>query len=157
MSLIFQLQKCVKLYDKIIEFSVYYIRDVLLLLVRVYMASVFFQAGWNKLENALDDKWFKTVFLFKLIHPVPFLSPHTAAVLGTGAEIVFPVLLALGIMARIGALGLLAVTAVITFMVHSHFTHIFWGLLLSVSFVMGPGRFALDGWLRARWDQLYVS
>ncbi|MCP5322414.1 MAG: DoxX family protein [Candidatus Paracaedibacteraceae bacterium] len=150
------LQRSVQIYDAFVGFFIKYTQDLLLLLVRVYAASIFFQSGWNKLEKLWTSGWFKTVFLFKHVHPVPFLSPKLAAVLGTGAEIIFPILLALGVMTRIGALGLMGVTAVITFGVHHHFTHIFWALLLGVSFVIGPGRLSFDGWIRSKWDSLYA-
>jgi putative oxidoreductase len=151
------IQKCVQRYDTLIDFVVRYTQDIFLLILRVYIASIFFQAGWNKIENLWGGGWFKTVFLFKNIYKVPFLSPEVAAIMGTGAELIFSVLLAVGIMSRIGALGLLGVTAVITFGVHSHFTHEFWALLLGVSFIVGPGKFSFDGWLRSWWTQLHSS
>jgi putative oxidoreductase len=121
------------------------------------IASIFFQSGWNKFENLWEGGWYKTVFLFRNIYKVPLLSPEVAAVIGTGAELVFPIFLALGIMSRIGAFGLLGVTAVITFGVHSHFTHEFWALLLGVSFIIGPGKFSFDAWLRSWWTRLHSS
>lgn len=60
-------------------------------------------------------------------------------------------------MARVGAFGLLGVTAVITFGVRPHFTHEFWALLLGVSLIIGPGRFSFDGWLRSWWTRLHAS
>lgn len=145
----------VKVYDKFIEIFVKYTHDLLLLLIRVYIASIFFQSGWNKLENLWGDGWFRTVYLFKYVHPVPFLSPKIAAVVGTGAEVGFSVLLAIGVMSRVGALGLLGVTAVISLGIHMHFTHAFWALLLGVSFIIGPGKFSFDAWVRSWWNQLY--
>ncbi|WP_350332408.1 DoxX family protein [Candidatus Bodocaedibacter vickermanii] len=149
------IQKSVQLYDTLIDFLVKYIHDVLLLILRVYVASIFFQSGWNKFENLWEGGWFKTVFLFKNVYKLPVLSPEVAAVLGTGAELIFSIFLALGVLSRIGALGLLGVTAVITFGVRPHFTHEFWALLLGVSFIMGPGKFSFDGWLRSWWTRLH--
>jgi putative oxidoreductase len=155
MSMILLIHRCIQIYERLIEFLIKYTYDILLLMVRTYVASIFFQSGWNKLDNLWDGGWFKTVFLFKNVHPVPFLSAEIAAIVGTASEVVFSVLLALGIMARLGALGLLGVTAVITFGVHSHFTHTFWALLLSVSLIIGPGRFSFDEWLRSWWTELH--
>jgi putative oxidoreductase len=157
MAMILFVQRCVQTYDKLLEILIKYTYDILLLIVRIYVASIFFQAGWNKFDNLWQEGWFKTIFLFKHVHPVPFLSAELAAALGTGAEVIFSILLTLGVMARIGALGLLGVTAVITFGVHSHFTHVFWALLLSVSLIMGPGRFSFDGWLRQWWNKRYMN
>ena len=153
MSALFMIQKCVKVYDAIIDSIIKHTQDLFLLLLRVYIASIFFQSGWTKFDNLLTGGWYKTVFLFKNVYKVPYLSPEVAAALGTGAELIFSVLLALGIMARVGALGLLGVTAVITFGVHSHFTHEFWALLLGVSVIIGPGKLSFDEWIRSRWNQ----
>lgn len=150
-------QRCVMIYDRCVDNLYTYAADAVLLLIRLYMASIFFQSGWTKFDNIWTGGWFKTVFLFKNVYKVPFLSPEVAAVLGTGAELIFSICLALGVFARIGALGLLGVTAVITFGVHSHFTHEFWSQLLIVSLVFGPGRFSFDGWIRSWWTQFHSS
>lgn len=151
---ILKFQKIVKFYDRLIDLASKYFTDLILLLMRVYVASIFFQSGWNKLANVWKGGWFKTVFLFKAVHPVPGLSAEVAAILGTGTEVLFSIMLAIGVFGRIGALGLLGVTAVITFGVHSHFTHVFWGLLLGASFIFGPGKFSVDAWLRYQWELL---
>lgn len=157
MSTLFLIQKCVRAYDTLIDLFVKYTQDLLLLIVRVYVASIFFQSGWTKFDNLWDGGWFKTVFLFKNVYKLPYISPEIAAVLGTGSELIFSIFLALGIMARVGAAGLLGVTAVITFGVHSHFTHEFWALLLGVSLIMGPGRFSFDGWIRSIWNRMHSN
>lgn len=157
MSTLFLVQKCVRVYDTLIDGLVKYTQDLFLLIVRVYIASIFFQSGWTKFDNLWDGGWFKTVFLFKNVYKLPYISPEIAAVLGTGAELIFSIFLALGIMARIGAAGLLGVTAVITFGVHSHFTHEFWALLLGVSLIMGPGKFSFDGWVRSVWNRVHSN
>lgn len=151
------IHRCVLIYDKIIDFIVRCTQDMLLLIIRVYVASIFFQSGWHKVQYALEGNWYKTVFLFKQVHPIPYLPAEISAIIGTGAEVGFSLMLALGIMGRIGALGLLGVTAVITFAVHSHFTHAFWALLLAVSFVMGPGKLSFDAWLRSYLESQFVA
>lgn len=155
MSVLSIIQKSVQLYDTLIDFLVKYIQDLFLLILRVYIASIFFQSGWNKFENLWEGGWFKTVFLFKNVYKLPIISPEAAAIWGTGAELLFPVFLAVGVLARVGALGLLGVTAIITFGVRPHFTHEFWALLLGVSFIMGPGKFSFDEWLRSWWTRLH--
>lgn len=155
--MIFSIQKYVILYDKAVDILLKYFSDVMLLMIRLYMASIFFQSGWAKFDNIWTGGWFNTVFLFKNIYKVPLFSPEVAAVFGTGSELVFSICLALGVFARIGAFGLLGVTAVITFGVHSHFTHEFWAQLLAVSLVFGPGKFSFDGWIRAWWTRLHAS
>ena len=80
------------------------------------------------------------------------MPPHAAALLGTGAETLLPVLLALGIGTRFAALALFAfnLVAVISYPDLSDAglkDHMLWGALLLVSLVYGPGRLALDRWL----------
>lgn len=157
MSTLFLIQTCVRAYDRLIDGIVKYTQDLFLLVLRVYIASIFFQSGWTKFDNLWTGGWFKTVFLFKAVYKLPLISPQIAAVLGTGAELIFSIFLALGVMARVGALGLLGVTAVISFGVHSHFTHEFWALLLGVSLIMGPGKFSFDGWIRSVWGGVHMN
>lgn len=114
------------------------------LALRLYVARVFFTSGLVKLGN-----WEGTLALFENEFHVPVLSPHAAALLGTGAEILLPVLLALGIATRFSAVALFAfnVVAVISYPDLSDAglrDHMLWGALLMVTLVYGPGRFALD-------------
>ena len=80
---------------------------------------------------------------------VPVLSPQTAALLGTGAELALPVLLALGIGTRFSAIALFVfnIVAVISYPDLSDAglkDHMLWGALLLVTLVYGPGKIALD-------------
>ncbi len=146
-------QKLVVSYDCLIKLLTTSFKDLFLLVSRLYISSIFFQSGWLKFENLLKGEWGHTLFLFREVHPVPFLPAEIAAVLGTAAEVVFPAVLAVGMFARLGALGLLGVTATITFGVHTHFTHVFWAFLLGVSVLFGPGKLSVDYWLRHWWDR----
>jgi putative oxidoreductase len=67
-------------------------------------------------------------------------------VLATVAEHVLPVLLVLGLMSRISALGLLVMTAVIQLFVfpEAWITHALWAAALLVVIAHGPGRLSLD-------------
>ncbi len=124
--------------------------SVLDVYIRLYVANVFFKSGLTKIED-----WDKTVFLFQEMYYVPLLSPKMAAFLGTFGELFLPVLLALGLAARVAALGLsiVNVVAVISFWhvlsenpaALSH--HFYWGLLLLVTVLHGPGKLALDHWI----------
>jgi len=121
------------------------------LALRLYVARVFFASGLIKLEN-----WAGTLALFENEFRVPVLSPQLAAVLGTGAEIGLPVLLALGLGTRATAAALFVfnVVAVISYPDLSDAglkDHVLWGALLLVTFVYGPGKLALDAWLARRY------
>ena len=122
--------------------------------IRVYMADVFFRSGLVKIRN-----WDGTLYLFANEYRVPLLPPELAAWLGTFGELFFPPLLALGLAARFAALSLsvVNVVAVIAFW-HvlsgnqaALMSHLYWGLLLLVTLCHGPGKIALDHWIRRRW------
>ena len=74
------------------------------LFIRVVMFHVFFTSAWHKWNN-----WDETLKLFQTDYAVSFLTPHTAALIGTGAEMIFAVLLLVGLFSRISALALLAI------------------------------------------------
>ncbi|HYN40118.1 MAG TPA: DoxX family protein, partial [Rhodospirillales bacterium] len=73
--------------------------------VRLWLAQAFFTSGMLKTIN-----WPATVFLYTAEHPVPGAAPGLAAVLGTGFELVCPLLLVIGLLTRVAALPLLAWT-----------------------------------------------
>jgi putative oxidoreductase len=125
---------------------------VLDLAIRLYVAQVFFRSGLLKIGN-----WDGTLYLFANEYKVPLLAPVAAAWLGTCAELFFPVLLALGLAARclaarFAALSLFVfnLVAVVSFWhvlgenqaaLNSHW---YWGVLLAVTLLHGPGKLSLD-------------
>lgn len=122
---------------------------------RVYVSWVFLKSGYLKLSD-----WEQTVALFEYEYRVPLLTPHLAAIAGTAGELVFPVLLILGLFGRISALGMQAVN-VLAVISYAHVLyqpgfaaaigqHYFWGFILLVLAVYGPGAWSLDHWLKAR-------
>ncbi len=123
------------------------------LLLRLWVANVFFKSGLTKIAN-FDS----TIALFENEYMVPLLSPEVAAYLGTGAELVLPVFLALGLGTRLSALALFMfnIFAVISYPDLSPAglnEHIFWGVLLLVTIVHGGGKLAVDRWIGWLWPQ----
>jgi putative oxidoreductase len=126
-------------------------QPLLLLALRLYMAQAFFLAGLTKIRD-----WDTTLLLFMDEYHVPVLPPAVAAVAGTFGELVFPVLLVLGLFGRFAAAALFFVNivAVISYpglaepALKEHF---YWGTLLLVLLAFGPGRWAVDHWLRSWW------
>jgi putative oxidoreductase len=122
------------------------------LLIRVLVGSVFFKSGLTKLAN-----WDSTVSLFENEYAVPLLPPEMAALLGTGVELLFPVLLVLGLGGRLAAFVLFVfnIVAVVSspdlgeIGIKDHQT---WGLLLMVTLLHGPGRLSLDRLIGRRLD-----
>lgn len=121
------------------------------LVARLYVAQVFFSSGLTKLRD-----WDITLALFADEYHVPLLSPPVAAVLGTGGELVLPVLLVLGLGGRFAALGLsvmnvVAVLSLAEIAPAACQQHITWGTLLAGLVVFGCGPWAMGHWLRSRW------
>ncbi len=84
------------------------------------------------------------IFLFELEHPVPGLDPTTAAYGATAGELILPILLVLGLFGRVGAAGILIMTAIIEF-TYTHATdHILWAFLAGLIFIKGSGMLSLD-------------
>lgn len=122
-----------------------FLSPALLLTIRVWMAKVFWVSGVLKLQD------FDTaIVLFTEEHPVPFLPPVVAAFLGTGFEVLCPILLVLGLATRLAALPLLVMTAVINFTYQEALEHYYWALLLGVLLTQGAGRWSLDAWIAQR-------
>jgi len=117
------------------------------LLARLYVAQVFFLAGLTKLRD-----WETTLFLFTDEYKVPLLPPALAAVMGTGGELVLPVLLVLGLGGRFAALGLsvmnvVAVVSLTEIAPAALQQHILWGTLLAALAIHGPGGWSVDRWV----------
>jgi putative oxidoreductase len=118
--------------------------------LRLYVARVFLASGLVKIGN-----WPGTLGLFQNEYHVPLLPPHFAAVLGTAAELGLPLLLALGLGTRAAAFALFVFNAVAVIsypdLSDAGFRdHCLWGAMLAVTFFYGPGKIALDEWLRRR-------
>lgn len=120
------------------------------LMARLYVAQVFFASGLTKLRD-----WETTVLLFTYEYHVPLLPPAVAAVVGTGGELVLPVLLVLGLGGRIAPIGLsimnvVAVVSLSEIAPEALQLHITWGILLAGLSVYGVGNWSADFWVR-RW------
>jgi putative oxidoreductase len=120
--------------------------DALLLLVaRLGAAAVFFESGRTKVRGFLTitDGAYQ---LFATEYKLPLISPWLAAHLATYSEHLFPLLLVLGLFARIGALGLLGMTVVIEVFVYPDAwpTHLSWAGLLLPILARGAGAVSLD-------------
>ena len=87
--------------------------------------------------------------LFEYEYQVPVLPFELAAYLGTGAELILPVLLMAGLASRFSALGLFFVNIVAVISLEdiapvAYAEHVLWGVLLLFVVIFNGGRFALD-------------
>ncbi len=117
------------------------------LLFRVSVAAVFFKSGLVKIQS-----WESTVGLFRDEYKLPILTPELAAWMGTALELTAPVLIVLGLFARLGAFALLAMTFVIQFLVYPEnwAEHLMWASLLAWIVSRGPGAISIDRMIALR-------
>jgi putative oxidoreductase len=128
------------------------LQSLSLLGTRLWVSWQFLKSGWIKLTT-----WDSTLELFRSEYQVPLLSPTIAAAAGTFGELFFPVLVALGLFARVGALGLFAVNlmAVVSYwhvlggegFEAARGQHLLWGYMLGVLAIFGAGRISIDALL----------
>lgn len=142
-------QKVLHLYDLLVR-GLDQCQPVAMLFARLYIANVFFLSGLTKLRD-----WSVTLALFEQEYKVPLLPTELAAWLGTGGELVLPVLLLLGLGGRFAALGLSIVNAVAAISLPDIAPaalqqHITWAVLLVGLSIFGSGRWSLDHWLAPR-------
>lgn len=116
--------------------------------LRIFIAWQFLKSGIIKIQN-----WEGTLSLFQEEYTVPVLSPELAAYAGTFGELVFPVLLMIGLFSRPAALGLFFVNimAVISYPQLLQFDcpaaindHFYWGLILLILTISGAGKISID-------------
>lgn len=122
--------------------------------LRIYVAMIFFKSGLTKIND-----FSSTVALFESEYQVPVLSPMFAAVMGTGAELLLPVLLVLGLATRPSALALFVfnIIAVVSYPDISPAgvkDHTLWGTMLLVTLFYGAGKLSLDNLLQPKLQAL---
>lgn len=125
-----------------------------LLFLRIAFGGIFWRSGRLKID---EGSWLtikdSTFAMFETDFSAVPLPPHLAAVLATGAEHVFPILLVIGLATRFSAFALLGMTLVIQFFVFPDAwwpVHSLWAAMAVILIVRGGGLFSLDHNLAAR-------
>jgi putative oxidoreductase len=109
--------------------------------MRLAVGATFFRSGMNKVES------FDTaIALFRDEYRLPLLPPDIAAYMGATVELSAPLLLVLGIFARLGAAALLVMTLTIQFLVYPQNwpEHLMWASILAYVLSRGPGALSID-------------
>jgi putative oxidoreductase len=127
------------------------------LVLRIGLATPFWRSGINKWDGFLQLNDVAVLLFsdeFKL-HlpggPYSFPAPEATAFLVGSAEIVFPILLVLGLITRPAACALLVMTLVVELTVPDGWpVHVTWAAMALGIMAWGPGRFSLDHWMWAR-------
>jgi len=109
--------------------------------MRLAVGATFFRSGMNKAEDFNN-----AIVLFRDEYRLPLLPPEIAAYMGTTVELTAPVLLTLGIFARLGAAALLFMTLTIQFLVYPENwpEHLMWASILAYVLSRGPGALSID-------------
>lgn len=120
------------------------------LALRLWVANVFFKSGVNKIQS-MDT----TLMLFQYEYAVPLLPYDVAAYLATGVELVFPVLLAIGLAGRVSAavlfvFNIAAVVSYPTLNAAGQLQHLMWGIMLLFPLLHGPGKISIDHLVRSK-------
>ena len=112
------------------------------LMLRFVVAYPFFLSGLTKWTYVKNDQLDTLYFLFEEYN-VPFLPVKIAALMSTAGELILPILLVLGFMTRIGALGLLAMTAVI-YNADGNAHAVYWAVITFYLLITGANKRSLD-------------
>jgi putative oxidoreductase len=121
--------------------------------LRVGLATPFWRSGINKWDGFLQLNdvavlLFSSEFKLHLPGgPYSFPAPEATAFLVGCAEILFPVLLVLGLATRLAASALLLMTLVVELTVPDGWPiHVTWAAMALGLMARGPGRLSLDHW-----------
>lgn len=109
--------------------------------MRLAVGATFFRSGMLKYQS------FDTaIALFRDEYRLPLLPPEFAAYMGTTVELTAPVLLVMGLFARLGAAALLMMTLTIQFLVYPENwpEHLMWGSILAYVLSRGAGALSID-------------
>lgn len=127
------------------------------LFARLYIAQIFFLSGRTKASSPEGEGLWQcfvafvtpsetTLFLFEEEYALPFMSFEIAAHLALYAETFLPILLIIGFAARLSALALLGMTAVIQLFVYPNLwhEHLIWAAVLVFLILKGAGKISLE-------------
>jgi putative oxidoreductase len=121
--------------------------SIIQLTMRISVGAVFFNSGLLKSRS-----WEFAIKLFEDEYKVPLLDPTFAARLATFNELVFPVLLFVGLATRLATLPLLGMILVIQIFVYPNAwtEHLLWASILVFLLTRGPGPLSFDDLIERR-------
>ncbi|MEZ6028249.1 MAG: DoxX family protein [Hyphomonadaceae bacterium] len=119
------------------------------LVCRLGIAGVFFLSARTKVDGVITLKE-ETFTLFRYEYNLPLLPPEIAAYLATYAEHILSIALAVGLMTRLSAAGLMVMTLVIQTFVYPDAwpTHLVWAGPMIYLIGRGGGALSADRALR---------
>jgi putative oxidoreductase len=141
-----------QLYKKFLSLCAGIPNDLIALIARIAVGTVFLRSGLLKWEGWADGT---TLALFTDEYKLPLLAPHIAAPLAMAAELGLPFLLFAGLFTRFAALALLGMTLVIQIFVYPNAfdTHGIWAVCFLFLIKNGAGWVSLDHF----WEQKIIK
>ncbi|MBU2753567.1 DoxX family protein [Acidithiobacillus sp. CV18-2] len=139
-----------QIYDRLVQ-SAQHLSSLAALGARLWVAQIFWNAGVVKWQSMSS-----TITLFRYMYHVPLLPPVWAAYLGTGIELAFPVLLALGMAGRFAA-AFLFIYNILTIISYPQMGwtgvlfQVPWGIFLLYLTIYGPGVLSVDAVINKVW------
>src|SRR6201995_125307 len=131
------------------------VRSLVQLVMRVALSVPFWRSailkwtGFLKLSDTAVTLFTDEFMLHLPGGPYHYPAPGVMAFLSGCGEIIFPVLLVLGLATRFAALGLLGMTVIVELTVPDGWPiHITWAAMALGIMAWGPGRFSIDYWLQ---------
>lgn len=139
-------------YDRLIEKLNQLFVPLLLLFCRLWVAWIFFKSGMVKYSS-----WDSTLYLFEYEYQVPILPWEMAAYLGTAAELILPIFIALGLFTRpmaavLFVFNIMAVASYPLLWEKGFYDHQLWGLMILINIVWGAGSLSVDKLIRNKVD-----
>lgn len=133
------------------------LEPIALLALRLLVARVFWNSGLGKVDTVsvfglrlptldFEQATFQ-LFQYEFFPDLPPNLANIAAVMAALGELTLPLLVAFGLLTRLGALGLLAMTLVIQIFVYPGewwSVHAWWAASLLVILATGPGALSID-------------
>jgi len=133
----------IALWSRVIDLFKAVPHDVIAILARIGVGTVFLRSGLLKVEGWANGN---TLALFRDEYKLPFLPAEIAAPMAMAAELSMSCLIIAGLFSRFAALALLIMTLVIEIFVYPNAfdTHAVWAVSLLYLIKHGAGIVSLD-------------
>lgn len=154
----------IRIFERVLRMLASFPPSITQLALRFALAVPFWRSGltkWDGFFELSDSAVYLFTEEFRLhIFGAEFgmPAPHLMAFVSSCGEILFPILLVLGLGTRVAAVGLLAMTAVIQLTIPDGWAnfHLPWAAMALAIANYGPGKISLDQWVVRAFRQQVV-
>lgn len=146
-----KIDKVIKSYHLTFDVFSKYSEPLFALVLRYAVFTQFFWAGWLKVTDIMNGQWSRVVFLFRYEYKVPLLPPEIAAGLATFNEVVFPILILVGLATRFSSLIMFFTALMIELTYQTHLQHLWWMTMTAYLVIRGAGVLSPDYLIRRKY------